>query len=62
MFNRAKMTGQLMRGTAAPAYGMLSAGTFAYDKSFEMYPYDPGKGKETLHPPAECRKSPPIVR
>lgn len=47
-FNRKGMAEQLMRGTATPAYGMLSAGTFAYDPAFEMYPYDPEKAKALL--------------
>lgn len=47
-FNRKGMTEQLMRGTATPAYGMLSAGTFAYDPSFDMYAYDPEKAKALL--------------
>jgi peptide/nickel transport system substrate-binding protein len=47
-FNRKGMTEQLMRGTATPAYGMLSAGTFAYDPTSEFYPYDPVKAKALL--------------
>jgi peptide/nickel transport system substrate-binding protein len=47
-FNRKGMTEKLMRGTATPASGMLSAGTFAYDPTFEMYPYDPEKAKALL--------------
>lgn len=47
-FNRAGMCEQVMRGTATPAYGMLSAGTLAYDPSFEMYPYDPDKARALL--------------
>ncbi len=47
-FNRKAMAEQLMRGTATSAEGMLSAGTFAYDPSFEMYPYDPDKARALL--------------
>lgn len=47
-FNRAGMAEQVMRGTATPAYGMLASGTFAYDPSFEMYPYDPDKARKLL--------------
>lgn len=47
-FNRAEMVKRVMRDTATPAYGMLSAGTFAYDPSFEMYPYDPDKARQLL--------------
>jgi peptide/nickel transport system substrate-binding protein len=47
-FNRKGMTEQLMRSTATPAYGMLSAGTFAFDPAFDMYQYDPDKARALL--------------
>ncbi len=47
-FNREAMTEELMRGTATPAYGMLSRGTYAFDPDFKMYEYDPEKAKALL--------------
>ena len=47
-FNRKGMAESLMRGTATPAYGMLSAGTFAFDPTFKMYEYDPDKARALL--------------
>jgi peptide/nickel transport system substrate-binding protein len=42
------MTQEVMRGTASPAYGMLSRGTYAFDPSDTRYKYDPGKAKQLL--------------
>jgi peptide/nickel transport system substrate-binding protein len=47
-FNRKGMAERLMRNTVTPAYGMLSAGTFAYDPNFTMYEYNPDKAKALL--------------
>lgn len=47
-YNRKEMAEKLMRGTATPAYGMLSKGTFAFDPDFDMYSYDPEKARALL--------------
>ncbi len=47
-FNREGMAKEVMRGTASPAYGMLSRGTYAFDAADTTYKYDPEKAKKLL--------------
>jgi peptide/nickel transport system substrate-binding protein len=39
---------RILFGYGKPAYGMLNAGTFAYDPDFVSYTYDPDKARELL--------------
>ena len=46
--NRDAMAERILRGYGKPAYGMLNAGTYAYDPNFVSYTYDPDKARELL--------------
>ena len=46
--NREEMAERILRGYGKPAYGMLNAGTYAYDPDFVSYTYDPDKARELL--------------
>jgi len=39
---------EVLKGTGHAEYGMLSAGTFAYDPDYKPYPYDPEGAKNLL--------------
>ncbi len=39
---------RILHGYGKPAYGMLNAGTYAYDPDFVSYTYDPEKARELL--------------
>lgn len=46
--DRVALARDLLKGTAAPAYGLLNPGSDAYDPSFRDYPYDVEKAKQLL--------------
>ncbi len=46
--DRVRLAQDLLKGTVAPAYGMLNPGSDAFDPSFRDYPYDPEKAKQLL--------------
>lgn len=46
--DREGLVKELMHGYGRPAYTMLNAGTFAHDRNFVSYPYDPDKARELL--------------
>jgi peptide/nickel transport system substrate-binding protein len=46
--NREELAKQVFQGTATPAWGILSRGTYAFDPSFRAYEYNPEKAKKLL--------------
>ena len=46
--DRENISSNIMAGASKPAWGMLSAGTYAYDPDFVSYPYDPEGAKKLL--------------
>ena len=46
--NRQGLVDEVLHGFGRPAYTMLNAGTFAHDRDYVSYPYDPDKALELL--------------
>jgi peptide/nickel transport system substrate-binding protein len=46
--DREGLVEEVLRGYARPAYTMLNAGTFAHDRNYVSYPYDPERAKQLL--------------
>ncbi|MGE4616501.1 MAG: ABC transporter substrate-binding protein [Gammaproteobacteria bacterium] len=46
--NKQGIVDRILRGYGKPAYGMLNAGTYAYDPNFVSYQYDPDKARALL--------------
>jgi len=46
--DRESIAKEVLHGFGRPAYGMLNAGTYAHDRDYVSYPYDPEKAKALL--------------
>lgn len=46
--NREELAKRVFHGTATPAYGFLSRGTYAFDPDFKAYEYNPEKARKLL--------------
>lgn len=46
--DRESLVREVLKGFGRPAYGMLNAGTYAHDRDYVSYPYDPEKAKALL--------------